>query len=179
MLPPVKRSPFVIREVPIDTTLTKEENIISNWNPGYMHVKGTKSEEEYKNFKENVLQCLGVSEDRRCLKGFDMKYMFGRYLLEINHNMAFSVQYEIDFLIRGPLAQWECGFKKEGANQLHQTRKLRRRYCLKILLSEVNIMKPEVENLIGQYQRMSHDDRRKLYLDGIVKIGSRLATFGP
>ncbi|CAH1440284.1 unnamed protein product [Lactuca virosa] len=211
MLPPVRRSPYVIRVVPIDTTLTKEENIISNWvlslvedpmdnlflsisgqrgerhmfeslyphehlfygtidcfvdvlnyderarnkdtpscfffktcilNPGYMHIKGTKSEEEYKNFKENVLQCLGVSEDRRCLKGFDMvffptcsnnhyfvfvydfknrkavildnllysssdeayphliynlKYMFGRYLLKINHNMAFSVQYEIDF----------------------------------------------------------------------------------
>ncbi|CAI9266147.1 unnamed protein product [Lactuca saligna] len=30
MLPPVKRSPYVIRAVPIDTTLTKEENIISN-----------------------------------------------------------------------------------------------------------------------------------------------------
>ncbi|CAH1440227.1 unnamed protein product [Lactuca virosa] len=274
MLPPVRRSPYVIRAVPIDTTLTKEENIISNWvfslvedpmdnlflsifgqrgerhmfeslyphehlfygtidcfvdvlnyderarnkdtpscfffktcilNPGYMHIKGTKSEEEYKIFKENVLQCLGVSEDRRSLKGFDMKYMFGRYLLEINHNMVFSVQYEIDFfdqymtwktrgnsndcgifLMRhmetykgGPLAQWECGFKKEGADQLHKIRKLRRRYCLKILLSEVNIMKPEVENLIGQYQRMSHDDRRKLYLDGIVKIGARLVAFGP
>lgn len=26
------------------------------------------------------------------------KYMFGRYLQEINHNMAFAVQYEIDFV---------------------------------------------------------------------------------
>ncbi|CAH1438256.1 unnamed protein product [Lactuca virosa] len=164
MLPPVRRSPYVIRAVPIEANLTKEDNIISNW-----------------------------------------KYMFRRYLLEINHNMVFAVQYEIDFfdhymtwktrgnsndcdifLMRhmetykgGPLAQWECGLKNEGTDQLLQMRKLQRRYCLKILLSDVNIMKSDVENLIDQYQMMSNNDRRKLYQDAVIKIGSRLAAFGP
>lgn len=78
----------------------------------------------------------------------------------------------------GPLAQWDCGLEKEGADQLLQIRKLRKRYCLKILLSEVNIMKPEVVNLIAQYQRMSGKDKCKLY-QVVLKIGARLAEFGP
>lgn len=79
----------------------------------------------------------------------------------------------------GPLAQWCCGLKREGAEQLFQISNLRRRYCLKILLSEVNIMKPKVVNLINQYQRMPANDRRIMYHEAIINIGSRLSAFGP
>ncbi|CAH1435619.1 unnamed protein product [Lactuca virosa] len=125
-LPPVLRSPFVVRAVEIDSNLTKEENIKSNWvfslcgnptdnlfhsingqrgerymfeslypgkylfsgtidcfvevlnydervmnldtpacfffntivlDPAYMHSKACKSDDEYNNFKENVVHC--------------------------------------------------------------------------------------------------------------------------
>lgn len=131
--------------------------------------------------------------------------MFVRYLQEINHFMAFSVKYEMKFvdqytawktrgnindcgifLMRpmetykgGALAQWTCGFLMESDVQIYQLRKLQRRYCLKIVLSEVNIMKHEVEQLIDEYQKLSANDRRVLYHEGIINIGARLAAFGP
>ncbi|CAH1435948.1 unnamed protein product [Lactuca virosa] len=79
----------------------------------------------------------------------------------------------------GLLAQWTCGFKMESAEQVCQLRKLRRRYCLKILLSEVNIMKHEVEQLIDEYQNLCANDRRVLYHEDIINIGAWLAAFGP
>ncbi|CAI9268466.1 unnamed protein product [Lactuca saligna] len=210
-LPPVLRSPFVVRAVEIDSNLTKEENIKSNWlfslcgnptddlfhsingqhgerymfeslypgeflfsgtidcfvevlnyderarnldtpscfffktavlDPAYMHNEACKYDDVYENFKENVFHCLGESKERRNLKGIDLvffacanshyfvfvfyfknhkavildkilyrssekpyphltqnlKYMFGRYLQDIKHFMAFSVMYEMDFV---------------------------------------------------------------------------------
>ncbi|CAI9266192.1 unnamed protein product [Lactuca saligna] len=185
-LPPVLRSPFVVRAVEIDSNLTKEENIKSNWlfslcgnptddlfhsingqrvlnyderarnldtpscfffktavlDPAYMHSEACKYDDVYENFKENVFHCLGESKERRNLKGIDLvffacanshyfvfvfdfknrkavildnilyrssekpyphltqnlKYMFGRYLQDIKHFMAFSVMYEMDFV---------------------------------------------------------------------------------
>ena len=131
--------------------------------------------------------------------------MFGRYLQDIKHFMAFSVMYEMEFvdqymtwktrgnsndcgifLMRhmetykgGPLAQWKCGFKMESVEQILQLRNLRRRYSMKILLSEVNLMKNEVEQLLVDYQKLSANDSRVMYHEGIINIAARLAAFGP
>lgn len=133
------------------------------------------------------------------------KYMFGRYLQDIKHFMAFSVMYEMEFvdqymtwktrgnsndcgifLMRhmetykgGPLAQWKCGFKMESVEQILQLRNLRRRYSMKILLSEVNLMKNEVQQLLVEYQKLSANDSRVMYHEGIINIAARLAAFGP
>ncbi|CAI9259225.1 unnamed protein product [Lactuca saligna] len=300
-LPPVLRSPFVVRAIKIDSNLTKEENIKSNWlfslcgnpmddlfhsingqrgerymfeslypgeflfsgtidcfvevlnyderarnldtpscfffktavlDPAYMHSEACKYDDVYENFKENVFHCLGESKKRRNLKGIDLvffpacanshyfvfvfyfknrkavildnilyrssekpyphliqnlKYMFGRYLQDIKHFMAFSVMYEMEFVDQymtwktrgGPLAQWRCGFKMESFEQILQLRNLRRRYSMKILLSEVNLMKNEVEQLLVDYQKLYSNDRRVMYHEGIINIAARLAAFGP
>lgn len=317
ILPPSKRSPFVERVVDIDSSLTKDENSLSNWvfsisgdpsetvfktetgqigqrhmfeslcphehpfsgvidcfvevlnynerfrnmdtpscfffktyvmTPSYMDFGGYVNQASYNCFKENLEHCLGESEEKRKLKGFDLvffpacrdkhyfvyvfdfkkrrmlildnilyltpedpfqnvtrnlKNMFGRYLEEKKHHMASSVQYDINpenqymtwktsnnwndcaiFAIRhmetykgGGLVQWKTGFKMEGAEQLEQLRKLRRRYCMKILMSEVNVMKNDISNHVIRYLTMPDAQRRSMYQNAMMKLSERLSKF--
>ncbi|CAH1435616.1 unnamed protein product [Lactuca virosa] len=148
-----------------------------NKDPAYMHSKICKSDDEYNKFKENVVHWLEESKVRRNLKGIDL-YMTWKTRGNSNDCGIFLMRH-METYKGGALAQWTCGFKMETVEQIYQLRKLRRRYCLKILLSEVNIMKHEVEQLIDEYQKLSTNDRCVLYDEGIINIGARLAAFGP
>ncbi|CAI9284775.1 unnamed protein product [Lactuca saligna] len=229
-LPPVLRSPFVDLAY-MHSEACKYDDVYENFKENVFHCLGESKERRnlkgidlvffpacanshyfvfvfyFKNRKAVILDNILYRSSKKPYPHLtqNLKYMFGRYLQDIKHFMAFSVMYEMEFvdqymtlktrgnsndcgifLMRhmetykgGPLAQWRFGFKMESVKQILRLRNLRRRYSMKILLSEVNLMKNEVEQLLVDYQKLSSNDRRVIYHEGIINIAARLPAFGP
>ncbi|CAI9298457.1 unnamed protein product [Lactuca saligna] len=187
-LPPVLRYPFVVRAVEIDSNLMKEENIQSNW---LFSLCG--------NPRDDLFHSINGQRGERYMfeSLYPREFLFSRTIdcsVEVlNYDeRASNLDTPSCFFFKtaildpaymhseacGPLAQWTCEFKMESVEQILQLRNLRKRYSMKILLSEVNLMKSEVEQLLVDYQKLSANDRRVMYHEGIINIAGWLAAFG-
>ncbi|KAI3502757.1 hypothetical protein L1887_31047 [Cichorium endivia] len=75
----------------------------------------------------------------------------------------------------GPLRQWRCGLNKES-QQLAQLTKLRFKYAVRLLLSDINMHRYKIVNEANRYQLVNEATRKEIMQNASRNIHERLQS---
>ena len=80
-----------------------------------------------------------------------------------------------------PVKDWNCGLSNECdekgeplRKQKRQLNELRRKYVAKILLSDINVLRPQVELGVDKYSQWSQQDKREIEKTAFARINKKL-----
>ena len=69
-----------------------------------------------------------------------------------------------------------CCLSKEGKNQIKELMGLRFKYAVKILLSDCNLVKSDIDKEVHRFRNVPEEEKKRLRKDAFEKIKLRVST---